>query len=278
MMYLSLSGRVVAITGAARGIGRTLAKALLARGARVAIADIDADTLARTAKEISANFHQPVDVTDPASFRLFLLETEKQLGPLDIMINNAGIMPTGPLLEESDTVTRRILEINTFGCMTGTKLALALMVPRGRGHIVNLASTMGEASVPGLVSYNASKAAVIRFSDAARLEFRSSGVRFSTVLPGAVNTELATGIKGPKGIRNIEPADVAAAVVDALESGKSHPRIYVPRTFGILLNLQRVLPLAVAEAVNRLMGAESAVLRDSDLASRRAYDDRVGRS
>lgn len=97
---------------------------------------------------------------------------EQRLGPLDIMINNAGIMPTGPLLEESDAVTCRILEINTFGCMTGTKLALALMVSRGSGHIVNMASTMGEASVPGLVSYNASKAAVIRFSDAARLEFR----------------------------------------------------------------------------------------------------------
>jgi short-subunit dehydrogenase len=76
-----------------------------------------------------------------------------------------------------------------------------------------MTSTMGEVAVPGLVTYNASKAAVLMFSDAARLEFHTVGVNISAVLPGAVNTELATGIKGPHGIKNIEPDDVAAAVV-----------------------------------------------------------------
>lgn len=132
--------------------------------------------------------------------------------------------------------------------------------------------------MPGLASYNASKAAVLRFTDAARLEFRHSGIRFSAILPGAVNTELATGIKGPRGIKNIEPADVADAVLRTLESGRSRPRVYVPRSFGVLLTAQRFLPRAVAEAANRLMGGESAVLRDSDLDARHAYHERISRS
>ena len=277
-MNVSLSGQVVAITGAARGIGRTTAEALIARGARVAIGDIDEAALAETAAAIGAAHHARVDVTDAESFRRFVAETETCLGPADVLINNAGIMPAGPFLGESDAVTRRIFEINTIGFVIGTKRALELMTPRRRGHIVNMASTMGEASVPGLISYNASKAAVIRFTDAARLEFRSSGVQFTTMLPGAVNTELATGVTGPKGIRTVEPREVADAVVGALQSGRSNPRIYVPRSFGLLLRAQRFLPLRIAEAANRLMGAETAILRDSDLASRRAYRDRVARS
>src|ERR1700736_524948 len=277
-MNVSLSGQVVAITGAARGIGRTTAEALIARGARVAIGDIDEAALAETAAAIGPAHHARVDVTDAESFRRFLAETETCLGPADVLINNAGIMPAGPFLGESDAVTRRIFEINTIGFVIGTKRALELMTPRRRGHIVNMASTMGEASVPGLISYNASKAAVIRFTDAARLEFRSSGVQFTTMLPGAVNTEPATGVTGPKGIRTVEPREVADAVVGALQSGRSNPRIYVPRSFGLLLRAQRFLPLRIAEAANRLMGAETAILRDSDLASRRAYRDRVARS
>jgi NAD(P)-dependent dehydrogenase (short-subunit alcohol dehydrogenase family) len=277
-MNVSLCGQVVAITGAARGIGRTTAEALISCGARVAIGDIDEAALAETAAAIGAAHHACVDVTDAESFRRFLAETETCLGPADVLINNAGIMPAGPFLDESDAVTRRIFEINTIGFVIGTKRALELMTPRRRGHIVNMASTMGEASVPGVISYNASKAAVIRFTDAARLEFRSSGVHFTTVLPGAVNTELATGVTGPKGIRTVEPREVADAVVGALESGRSNPRIYVPRSFGVLLRAQRFLPLRIAEAANRLMGAETAILRDSDLASRRAYRDRVARS
>ena len=277
-MNVSLCGQVVAITGAARGIGRTTAEALISCGARVAIGDIDQTALVETAATIGAKHHARVDVTDAESFRRFLAVTETCLGPVDVLINNAGIMPAGPFLDESDAVTRRIFEINTIGFVIGTKRALELMTPRRRGHIVNMASTMGEASVPGLISYNASKAAVIRFTDAARLEFRSSGVQFTTMLPGAVNTELATGVTGPKGIRTVEPREVADAVVGALQSGRSNPRIYVPRSFGLLLRAQRFLPLRIAEAANRLMGAETAILRDSDLASRRAYRDRVARS
>lgn len=277
-MSNQLKGQVIAITGAARGIGHTIAAALKESGVRVAIADIDKDALQDAATALGADFAQPLDVTDAAAFREFLKDVEAELGPLDGLVNNAGVMPTGPLLEQDDGITRRVIEINTLGTMFGTKAALAVMVPRGRGHIVNLASTMGETPVPGLAAYNASKAATIMFSDAARLEFRTSGVCVSAVLPGAVKTELATGIKGPKGIPPVPPEAVARAVVRAFASGKSNRRIYVPRTFGVLLGTLRVTPRSVAEPIARAMGSESAVLQDSDLASRASYEERIRRS
>jgi NAD(P)-dependent dehydrogenase (short-subunit alcohol dehydrogenase family) len=274
-MTTSLSGHVVAITGGARGIGYTIAKALVARGAQLALSDIDEAALEAAVTELGIETYGRLDVVDADAFGAFLNRVERELGRLDVLINNAGIMPTGPLLQQSDALTRRILDINVLGTINGTKHALALMVPRRRGHIVNMASTMGEAAVPGLVVYNASKAATIAFSDAARLEFRKSGVQVSAILPGAVNTELAAGIHGPRGIKNIEPEDVADAVIRTLESTKSHPRVYVPRTAGLLMRMQRFLPRSFSEAVYRLFGAESAVLRRSDLDSRKAYHQRI---
>jgi NAD(P)-dependent dehydrogenase (short-subunit alcohol dehydrogenase family) len=270
-MNTSLSGRVVAITGGARGIGYTIAKALVARGARVALSDIDEAALETAAAELGIQTYGPLDVVDADAFGAFLSRVEQELGPLDVLINNAGIMPTGPLLEQSDALTRRIVDINVLVTINGTKHALALMVPRRSGHVVNMASTMGEAAVPGLVVYNASKAATIAFSDATRLEFRKSGVHVSAILPGAVNTELAAGVQGPRGIKNIEPEDVAEAVLRTLQSAKSNPRVYVPRVAGVLMRSQRFLPRPLSEAVYRAFGAESAVLSRSDTASREAY-------
>jgi NAD(P)-dependent dehydrogenase (short-subunit alcohol dehydrogenase family) len=275
---MTLNGSVVAVTGAARGIGYEIARALRDAGARVAISDIDKSELKNAAGRLGVEHWSQLDVTDADGFRDFLADVEQEVGPLDALVNNAGIMPAGPLLDQDDTVTRRIVEINGLGMIFGTKQALRLMVPRGRGHIINMCSTMGEAPVPGLATYNASKAAAIMFSDAARLEFRESGVKLSVILPGAVNTELASGIKGPKGIPNVEPGQVAQAVVTTLTRGESRPRVYVPAVFGVLLHTGRMLPRNVAEALNRRLGAESAVLENSDLVTRAAYDDRIRRS
>src|SRR5258708_6771532 len=139
---------VVAITGGARGIGYMIAKALVARGARVALSDIDEAALEAAAAELGIRTYARLDVVDADTFGAFLQRVEQELGPLDVLINNAGIMPTGPLLGQSDALTRRIVEINVTGTINGTKHALALMVPRRRGPIVNMAATMGEAAVP----------------------------------------------------------------------------------------------------------------------------------
>lgn len=286
-MNSSLEGQVVAITGAARGIGLETARAFVARGASVAVSDIDAEALGVAAEKCGAHFRAPLDVTDGTAFGEFLAAAESALGPLDVLVNNAGIMPTGPLLDEPDQLARKTFECNVLGTLHGTKRALALMVPRGYGHVVNIASTMGEAPVPGLSTYNASKAASIMLTDAARLEFRRTGVHLSAILPGGVNTELLSGLDSSLSIpvpllgrsiplvRHVNAEDVARVVVRAVESGRSHARIYVPGTFGAILKSSQFLPRRASEALNRALGSERKVLSEIDARTRHDYLERI---
>src|SRR5699024_1988681 len=167
-------------------------------------------------------------------------------------------------LEEADATTRAVFEVNVLGMMWGSKKALARMVPRGRGHLVNLASTMGIIAIPGLATYNASKAAMVMYGEALAAEFEESGVRVTTVLPSAVNTDLASGLDtraeftvfGKKVSMEsmVEPEDVAGAVVAALESGRSQPRLVVPRSLGRALRSQDLMPLALKRRFAKLGG------------------------
>ena len=137
----TLAGRVVAITGAARGIGRATADALVREGATVAIGDLDLEVAERTAGEIgprAAAF--ALDVTDRASFERFLESVEDRFGAVDALINNAGIMLLGPFVDEDDATARRMIDINVHGVMLGMKLALPRFVARGEGHLINIAS------------------------------------------------------------------------------------------------------------------------------------------
>lgn len=288
-MKRPLHGQVVAVTGAARGIGLAIARGLTESGARVAMSDIDDAAVAASAATLGVTCHQRLDVTDPQAFGAFLAMVESELGPLDGLVNNAGIMPAGPLLSEDDRLSRRAIEIDALGVIYGTKKALALMVPRGSGHVINIASTMGETAVPGLATYNAAKAAAVMFSDTARLEFRESGVRISTVLPGGVNTDLVAGMDASISvplpftgrsipvIKHVEPEDIARAVVETLRSGESHARVYVPRAFGVVVNSQRALPRPLSEALLRALGADRKGL-PTEAAHRRAYDERMKRT
>lgn len=282
-----LTGRVVAITGAARGIGYTIAKELVEHGAIVAISDIDGAALDAAADQLGVALRQAFDVTDPAAYDDFLDRVEEELGPLEALVNNAGIMPTGPLLDESDATTRAVVEVNVLGMMWGSKKALARMVPRGRGHLVNMASTMGLIAIPGLASYNASKAAMVMYGEALAAEFEASGVRVTTVLPSAVNTELAAGLDtraeftllGRKvAVESmVEPEDVATAVLAALASGRSQPRLVVPTALGRALRLQDLMPLALKRRFAKLGGVNEQILRRTDPAARQAYLARVTR-
>jgi NAD(P)-dependent dehydrogenase (short-subunit alcohol dehydrogenase family) len=272
-MSIPIQRRVVAITGAARGIGFTTARTLKDRGARVAIADIDEARLKEAALELDITTYARLDVTDSGSFRAFLTKVENELGPLQVLVNNAGIMPAGPLLQEPERLTRRIIEINVLGVIIGTKLALESMTPRHAGHIINVASMAAEAHVPGLATYCGSKAAVLAFTEAARQEFRTSGVRLSTVLPSFVNTELTSGTRSVPGIRNAEPEEIANAIADLLE--RPQPRAYVTRLAGLLVKAERLIPHQITEPFNRLLGSETTFLGGLDQERRRAYEERV---
>jgi NAD(P)-dependent dehydrogenase (short-subunit alcohol dehydrogenase family) len=182
-------------------------------------------------------------------------------------------MPVGRIIDEPDAVTRRILDINVYGVILGSKLAVQRMVPRGKGHVINVASLAGEFYAIGLASYGASKHAVIGFTDAARLEYRSAGVKFSLVLPTFVNTELVAGTAGMKGFKNAEPADIAAAIVGLVAHPK--PRVRVTKAAGALIASQKFLPRVVSEGLNRVLGGEHVFTDDIDVDKRKAYEARA---
>jgi NAD(P)-dependent dehydrogenase (short-subunit alcohol dehydrogenase family) len=271
----SVHGKVVAITGGARGIGLATATALHRLGARVAIGDIDEVTLKESATTLGLPSYAKLDVTDPDSFTAFLDHVEGTLGQVDVLINNAGIMPVGRLVDEPTSVTRRILDINVLGVIIGSKLAAQRMATQGHGHIVNVASLAGELYVPGLATYCASKFAVVGFTDAARIEHRGTGVDFSLVMPSFVNTELTAGTRGIRGIRNAEPTDIAEAIVGVIQHPR--PRVRATRLAGALSASQKFVPRAMAEALNRALGGESVFTDDVDAAKRKHYEDRARR-
>lgn len=272
----SLHGRVIAITGGARGIGLATATALTRLGAKVAIGDIDEARLKESATELGLVSYLRLDVTDTASFEAFLDNVEATLGPIDVLVNNAGIMPTGRIADEPDAVTRRILDINVLGVVTGSKLAVRRMLPRGRGHVVNIASLAGEIYTPGLATYCASKYAVVGFTDAARVEHRGTGVEFSAVLPSFVNTELTAGTKGIPGLKNADPEDIARAIVALIKRPK--PKVRVTRLAGVLAASQKFFPRRTGEALSRALHADRIFLEDVDLTARKGYEERARHS
>jgi NAD(P)-dependent dehydrogenase (short-subunit alcohol dehydrogenase family) len=269
----SLSGKVVAITGGARGIGRTTAQALVRKGCRVALGDLDLAPAEQAAAELGGGTVAiQLDVTDRDSFSAFLDEAERQLGPIDVLVNNAGIMPVTPFEAESDDSIRRQLDINVYGVMVGTQLAVRRMKARGRGHIVNIASSAGKAGVPGIATYAATKHAVVGLTEAVRAECRGSGVDFSYVMPITVNTQLIEGLADKRGVKRVEPEDVAKEIVDALELGKVD--VYVPRELRASVVLGTLLPRRAREALARFMGV-TEVMTEVDPAARRDYEERI---
>jgi NAD(P)-dependent dehydrogenase (short-subunit alcohol dehydrogenase family) len=270
---VKLHGKVIVITGGARGIGLATATALHNLGAKVAIGDIDEAKVKESGADLGLNVYGKLDVTDKDSFSDFLDQVERQLGPIDVLVNNAGIMPVGRIIDEPDAVTRRILDINVYGVILGSKLAAQRMVPRGRGHVINVASLAGEAYVPGTATYCASKHAVVGFTDTARLEYRAAGVKFSMVLPTFVNTELIAGTSGARGIKNAEPADVAEAIVKLVAHPR--PRVRVTKTAGAIIASQKFMPRALAEGLNRVLGGERLFTDDVDVEKRSVYEARA---
>jgi len=269
----AIRDKVIVITGGARGIGFATATALHNLGAKVAIGDVDEAKLKESATALGVDVYGKLDVTDPDSFSSFLDDVERQLGPVDVLINNAGIMPAGKMIDEPHTVTRRVLDINTYGVILGSKLAAQRMIPRRRGHIINIASLAGESPTPGLATYCASKYAVLGFTESARIECRDTGVHFSAVLPTFTNTELTSGTSGAKFLKNAEPEDIADAIVGLIT--KPAPRVAVTRAAGLVVGTMKFIPKSAGEFIARKLGLDHVFLDDVDNAARKAYEDRA---
>jgi NADP-dependent 3-hydroxy acid dehydrogenase YdfG len=273
-----LTGQVAAITGAARGIGKATAEAFIRQGMKVAIGDLDLAEAQKAADQLGAGtIALELNVTDKASIERFLDETEKQLGPLDVLVNNAGIMQLGRFWEEDDATAQRMVDINLHGVIWGSKSALRRMIPRGRGAIVNIASQAGLYGAPGGATYSATKHGVVGLSEAIRGELRLAGhdIQISYVCPVVVNTELGAGTADTKGVTIVQPQDVADAIVEALQVGTVD--VHVPKSVKRIGKVTAFLPRVASEGIARALKADR-VLFEADPNARRGYELRAAQS
>lgn len=273
----SLAGQVVAITGGARGIGRATAQRFLAQGCKVGIGDLDLAAAQKTAAELGEHCQAyELNVCERESVKAFIDGVENDLGPIGVYINNAGIMQVGwNLWEEDDTTTQRMIDININGVSYGAKEIIPRMLERRIGHLVNVASSAGKGGFPGGATYCGTKHYVVGLSEALRAELRGSGVEVSCVMPVLVNTELTDGCTDTRGVKKVEPTDVADAIVDAVRNSKFD--VFVPKSVGTISWTMNLLPRTGREAVARALKADK-VLADIDMDKRAAYQLRASHS
>jgi clavulanate-9-aldehyde reductase len=231
-MQIDLSDRVVAITGASSGIGEATARACAQAGASVALAARRADRIEALAAQLEAEhgvraLALPTDVGDEVQARAFVERAHGELGRLDALVNNAGVMLLGPIEGAPTDEWRRMVHANLFGVMYCTHAALPLMRARGSGDIVNVSSVAGRVATAGAGVYNLTKWGVNAFSEALRQECTASGsgIRVTIVEPGAVTTELRSHNRPQiqelieqrtAGIVPLQSEDIARAILYAL--------------------------------------------------------------
>ncbi|GED99861.1 putative short chain dehydrogenase/reductase [Gordonia spumicola] len=268
-----VAGKVVAITGGARGIGFEIAGQVLAAGGRVALGDIDVDAVAKAAADLGVE-GMALDVTDSASFDSFLDTVEERVGPVDVLINNAGIMPVGSILDYDEALIRRTVEIDLVGVILGTRAAGRRMVARGHGQIVNIASVAGRLAAPGLSVYNAAKSGVIEFSETADAELMGRGVRVSTVMPSFTDTGLIDGLQTNMLVRSVGTDVVAREVLATIATPRV--RVTAPRSFG-WVDANPAVPVGLKRRLSRLTKTDTMFL-NADRTARADYDARIGQS
>lgn len=223
----TVQGKVVAITGGARGIGFATALRLIGDGARVAIGDIDEARLKEAADELDISAFAHLDVTDPDSFERFLDYVEDQLGPIDVLVNNAGIMLLGPFGPEQAADYRAMIETNLLGAITATEVFLGQLTDGG-GDVINISSVAGRTARAGNGVYAASKWGMNGWSESLRQELLPD-VRVTLIEPGVVATELPShitheatrqAVQQGYDVATVTPEEIAEVIAFAL----SRPR------------------------------------------------------
>jgi NADP-dependent 3-hydroxy acid dehydrogenase YdfG len=269
---IDLGRAVVVVTGGGRGIGRATGKAFAATGATVCLGDLDGDTAVAAAAELDG-FGGVLDVTDRDSYQAFVDEVVARFGRIDVLVNNAGVMPLGAFLDEPDPISRATIDVNVWGLIHGMRLVLPGMVARGNGHVVNIASMAGKIPFPGMAVYNASKFAAVGLTAAVRRELRRSGVSVSAVLPSAVRTELSSGVRLGGAMPTVDPEDIAAAVVRTCRTRRAETP--VPGFLAGWDLLAAVVPEPLMDLGRRLARDDRGLAADP--AGRASYEERVAR-
>jgi NAD(P)-dependent dehydrogenase (short-subunit alcohol dehydrogenase family) len=257
-MRTSLEGRVVMITGAARGIGAETARQLASRGARLSLVGLEPELLAERAAALGpGHLWFACDVTRQEQLEHAAAQTADQLGGIDVVIANAGIAPAGTLAVTPVAVQAKTIEVNLTGVLR-TVVATLPHVAERRGQLVLIASAASFAALPGMAAYAAAKAGVEQLANVLRLELMHRGVSVCCVHPGWIDTDLMRDLEqdlatvretmatlpGPFGRRTTVEA-CAAAIVDGIE--RRRRRVFVPRSLGMFAALRQLLSSGLAE-------------------------------
>jgi NADP-dependent 3-hydroxy acid dehydrogenase YdfG len=234
------AGKVAAVTGAGSGIGQALALELARSGAAVAISDVDTEGLAQTEeqlKAIGASVRSDrLDVTEREAFQLYADQINEHFGKVNQIYNNAGIAYTGDVDISQFKDIERVMDVDFWGVVNGTKAFLPHLVASGDGHIVNVSSLFGLMSMPGQAAYNAAKFAVRGFTEALRQEMVLNGdpVKVTSVHPGGVKTAIVRNAIAAEGVNtqaqskffdkrlaSTTPERAAQIILDAVHKNKA---------------------------------------------------------
>jgi short-subunit dehydrogenase len=210
-----IKGKVAVVTGAGRGIGRAIAVELARNGARVVVAARNVTELEETAQKAGSASVIPTDVRKKDEVRRLLEDTTLRIGPIDILVNAAGIGVAGPVVDFSDSDYDAIFDTNLKSIFLASRLVLPSMMERRTGHIINIASIAGKVGSANLAVYCASKFGVVGFTQALAEEVRQHGIRVSLICPGSTDTSfLGSSSKSSKSRdRMLSPSDIAHAVM-----------------------------------------------------------------
>jgi NAD(P)-dependent dehydrogenase (short-subunit alcohol dehydrogenase family) len=238
------------VTGAGSGLGRAIAQELAGRGFLVHATDLDAEAAARTAAEIGDGARSAgLDVRDEAACRALAAEVTARDGTLDLWVNNAGVLITGPSWTQDEAARRTMLEVNALGTMNGTVAALEPMIAAGHGHVINVISLAGIVAAPGEVTYSASKHAAMAFTLGTLFDLRRAGidgVTLSALCPDGIWTPMLADklddleAAGSFSGRLLTAEQVATEVGKLTE--RPRPILILPRWRGPLLRLFDLFP------------------------------------
>ena len=261
----SWADSVVVVTGASRGIGRQVVEQVAAKGARVGCIARNPDDLAQLAIALNAGDRISAvvaDVGDQAGVENALARIGDDLGPVDVLVNNAGVGLYGPVVELDPADAERLMRANYLGVVNATCAVVPGMVARRRGHIVNVGSIAGRIGSPFEAAYAASKFAVTGFTEAMSVELRPFGVKVSLVNPGPVATSFFEARGHPYARsrpKQLDPAVVAAAVVSAVEHDRGERTL--PGGLGLAIVVRHLLPGLFRRGSQAAMKKEIAELR-----------------
>lgn len=254
-----IRGKVVLITGAAMGMGKLLAEKFVADGARVILVDVNREELIKTAADLGTPetgvLEYVADVSDRPSVAALRDWVHREIGPIDVLVNNAGIVSGGPFLEVPIEQHIKTIEVNLNGLMCMTHVFLPDLVEKQSGHIVMLASAAGFVGVPAASSYAASKWAVIGFTESVRLELEREGlydIKFTIACPGFVDTGMFAGVKAPLLAAVLEPETIADTIYAAFK--QDNLWVIEPAVVKTVPLIRAVLPTFVADRLGDLLG------------------------